>query len=128
MQNKFIINCYQKKYGSFLVRVAWYVVRGTKYIVKSFMISDLLLKQIFTIFVQFLERWQSGRMRRSRKPLSANRWTGGSNPPLSATPYISIPASVAEIYEAIVPQIIALNPSLARSAFLLGTITPIPPS
>ena len=26
----------------------------------------------------------SGRMRRSRKPLSVLRWTGGSNPPLSA--------------------------------------------
>ena len=50
------------------------------------------------------------------------------NPPLSATPYINIPASVAEIYDAIVPQIIALNPSLARSAFRFGTITPIPPS
>ena len=30
------------------------------------------------------ERWQSGRMRRSRKPFSAYRWNGGSNPPLSA--------------------------------------------
>jgi hypothetical protein len=40
------------------------------------------------------------------------------NPPLSATTnHINIPASDAEIYEAIVPQSIALNPSLARSAF-----------
>jgi hypothetical protein len=30
------------------------------------------------------ERWQSGRMRRSRKPLSCLRGTGGSNPPFSA--------------------------------------------
>jgi hypothetical protein len=42
--------------------------------------------------------------------------------------YISIPAKVAEIYEAIVPQIIALNPNFARSALRFGTITPIPPS
>jgi hypothetical protein len=40
----------------------------------------------------------------------------------------SIPAREAEMYEAIVPQSIALNPSLARSAFRLGTSTPIPPS
>ena len=48
-----------------------------------------------------------------------------------ATPslgYISIPASEADMYDAIVPQIIALKPSLARSPFLSGTITPIPPS
>jgi hypothetical protein len=38
-----------------------------------------------------------------------------------------IPASEAEMYDAIVPQIIALNPSLARSAFLSGAIAPIPP-
>ena len=45
--------------------------------------------QIFIIFVipeEFKERWQSGRLRRSRKPLFAFRRTGGSNPPLSAKP------------------------------------------
>ena len=42
--------------------------------------------------------------------------------------YINIPASDAEIYDAIVPQIIALKPSLARSALREGTIAPIPPS
>ena len=31
-----------------------------------------------------LERWQSGRLRRSRKPLFAVKRTGGSNPPFSA--------------------------------------------
>ena len=43
-------------------------------------------------------------------------------------PYKSIPAREAEIYEAIVPHSIALNPSLARSALRFGTSTPIPPS
>jgi len=42
--------------------------------------------------------------------------------------YISIPASEAEIYDAIVPQIIAFNPRLARSAFRVGAMAPIPPS
>jgi hypothetical protein len=40
-----------------------------------------------------LERWQSGRMRRSRKPLSCNRGTGGSNPPLSAKTNYSLSAA-----------------------------------
>ncbi len=57
---------------------------------------------------------------------SPNGITAG-NPPLSAN-HKRIPASEAEIYEAIVPHNIALNPSFARSALRLGTRTPIPPS
>ena len=41
-------------------------------------------KSYSRIRLNILERWQSGRMRRSRKPLFAFRRTGGSNPPLSA--------------------------------------------
>ena len=41
--------------------------------------------------------------------------------------YNNIPASEAEMYDAMVPQIIALNPSRARSALRVGAIAPIPP-
>ena len=34
----------------------------------------------------------------------------------------------ADKYDANVPQIIAFNPSFARSSFLLGAISPIPPT
>ena len=126
MQNKFIKSCYQTKYGCFFGPRS--EVRGMWNVVCLFRVADLILKQIFVIFDQF---WRDGRVvecggLENRCPAIAGP---GVRTPLSPqSPYIKIPASVAEIYEAIVPHIIALNPSFARSALRFGTITPIPPS
>ena len=81
LQNKFIKNCYQKKYGLFLSSL----FRHTY-------VTDREQQTRIWLRMEIPERWQSGRMRRSRKPLSCNRGTGGSNPPFSATPDYSRPA------------------------------------
>ena len=78
-----------------------------------------------------MERWQSGRMRRSRKPLSRGLGTGGSNPPLSAFACHSSASAERRrvfIYGELRPSVVEVDLWPTKTAGTVVTPTPALPS